>query len=88
MLLTLDPDQQETLYQKNRARMMFYNSASWSAGDFIAKQKTTKKKKKKKKKKKTKKKKRVSIMLDNTESWSAGYFIPYESAEMDEQDII
>ena len=44
MLLTLDPDQQETLYQKNRARMLFYNTVSWSAGDFIAKKKKKKKK--------------------------------------------
>ena len=31
--------QQETLYQKNRARMQFSNTGSWSAGEVIAKKK-------------------------------------------------
>ena len=34
-MLTLDPDQQATLYQKNRASMLLYNTEAWSAGEFI-----------------------------------------------------
>ena len=31
--ITLDPDKQTTLYQKNRASMLLYNTGTWSAGD-------------------------------------------------------
>ena len=30
----MDPDQQVTLYQKNRASTILYKTGSWSAGDF------------------------------------------------------
>ena len=33
--ITLDPDRLATLYQKNRAIMLSYNTGSLSAGDFI-----------------------------------------------------
>ena len=33
--ITLDPDQQATLYQKSRDNVLLYNTGSWAAGDFI-----------------------------------------------------
>ena len=33
--ITLDPDQQATSYEKNRANMLLYNTGSRSAGVFI-----------------------------------------------------
>ena len=33
--IILDPDQQATLYQKNRTSMLLYKTGSWSEGDFI-----------------------------------------------------
>ena len=33
--VSLDSDQQTTLYQKNRASMLLYNTGCWSASDFI-----------------------------------------------------
>ena len=33
--MTLDPDQQATLHQKNRASILLYNTGSWSAGYVI-----------------------------------------------------
>ena len=34
----MDPDQQTTLYQKNRVNMMLYNTGFWLAGDFLTEQ--------------------------------------------------
>ena len=33
--ITLDPDPQATLYEKNRASKLLYNTGIWTAVDFI-----------------------------------------------------
>ena len=37
-MITLDPNQQDTLHQKNQIMMMLDNDGSWSAGDIIPKE--------------------------------------------------